>query len=287
MGRARPRVCYALNGDSRTMSLRLVAPVVLICAAAPLSAAPGEALLEAMRVPEIVQVMREEGLDYAQEMGEDLLPGGATRGWRAVVSQVYDTEALEEVVRGQFIDSFAGTEAGPLLDFFTSEDGQRVVDLEITARRTLIDDDLEASAREAYQALDGTDDPRLEQIEAFVEANDLVEANVVGAMNASYQFYLGLVDGGAFEMTEEEILSEVWAQEEDTRSDTREWLYAFLLVAYRPLSDAVLDEYVALSASPEGRAMNRALFAGFNAMYDEISYGLGLAAAQQMLGEEL
>ncbi|SDI73599.1 hypothetical protein SAMN04487993_100974 [Salipiger marinus] len=287
MGRARPRVCYALNGDSRTMSLRLVAPVVLICAAAPLSAAPGEALLEAMRVPEIVQVMREEGLDYAQEMGEDLLPGGATRGWRAVVSQVYDTEAMEEVVRGQFIDSFAGTEAGPLLDFFTSEDGQRVVDLEITARRTLIDDDLEASAREAYQALDGTDDPRLEQIEAFVEANDLVEANVVGAMNASYQFYLGLVDGGAFEMTEEEILSEVWAQEEDTRSDTREWLYAFLLVAYRPLSDAVLDEYVALSASPEGRAMNRALFAGFNAMYDEISYGLGLAAAQQMLGEEL
>ena len=287
MGRARPRVCYALNGDSRTMSLRLVAPVVLICAAAPLSAAPGEALLEAMRVPEIVQVMREEGLDYAQEMGEDLLPGGATRGWRAVVSQVYDTEAMEEVVRGQFIDSFAGTEAGPLLDFFTSEDGQRVVDLEITARRTLIDDDLEASAREAYQALDGTDDPRLEQIEAFVEANDLVEANVVGAMNASYQFYLGLVDGGAFEMAEEEILSEVWAQEEDTRSDTREWLYAFLLVAYRPLSDAVLDEYVALSASPEGRAMNRALFAGFNAMYDEISYGLGLAAAQQMLGEEL
>ncbi|MGR3823199.1 MAG: DUF2059 domain-containing protein [Salipiger marinus] len=269
------------------MSLRLVAPVVLICAAAPLSAAPGEALLEAMRVPEIVQVMREEGLDYAQEMGEDLLPGGATRGWRAVVSQVYDTEAMEEVVRGQFIDSFAGTETGPLLDFFTSEDGQRVVDLEITARRTLIDDDLEASAREAYQALDGTDDPRLEQIEAFVEANDLVEANVVGAMNASYQFYLGLVDGGAFEMTEEEILSEVWAQEEDTRSDTREWLYAFLLVAYRPLSDAVLDEYVALSASPEGRAMNRALFAGFNAMYDEISYGLGLAAAQQMLGEEL
>ena len=287
MGRARPRVCYALNGDSRTMSLRLVAPVVLICAAAPLSAAPGEALLEAMRVPEIVQVMREEGLDYAQEMGEDLLPGGATRGWRAVVSQVYDTEAMEEVVRGQFIDSFAGTEAGPLLDFFTSEDGQRVVDLEITARRTLIDDELEASAREAYQAVDGTDDPRLEQIEAFVEANDLVEANVVGAMNASYQFYLGLVDGGAFEMTEEEILSEVWAQEEDTRSDTREWLYAFLLVAYRPLSDAVLDEYVALSASPEGRAMNRALFAGFNAMYDEISYGLGLAAAQQMLGEEL
>lgn len=287
MGRARPRVCYALNGDSRTMSLRLVAPVVLICAAAPLPAAPGEALLEAMRVPEIVQVMREEGLDYAQEMGEDLLPGGATRSWRAVVSQVYDTEAMEEVVRGQFIDSFAGTEAGPLLDFFTSEDGQRVVDLEITARRTLIDDDLEASAREAYQALDGTDDPRLEQIEAFVEANDLVEANVVGAMNASYQFYLGLVDGGAFEMTEEEILSEVWAQEEDTRSDTREWLYAFLLLAYRPLSDAVLDEYVALSASPEGRAMNRALFAGFNAMYDEISYGLGLAAAQQMLGEEL
>ena len=64
-----------------------------------------------------------------------------------------------------------------------------------------------------------------------------------------------MVEGGALEMSEGEILADVWAQEEDTRADTEEWLYGFLLLAYQPLSDDQLDDYVALSASPEGRAL--------------------------------
>ena len=117
--------------------------------------------------------------------------------------------------------------------------------------------------------------------------NDLIEANVAGALNASYRFYAGLVEGGAIEMTESEILADVWSQEEETRTDTTEWLYGFLLMAYQPLDADQMDAYVALSASPEGRALNRALFDAFNKMYDDISYGLGLAVAQQMRGQDL
>ena len=40
-------------------------------------------------------------------------------------------------------------------------------------------------------------------------------------------------------------------------------------------------------SSAPGRAMNAALFAGFNEMYDRISYALGLAAAQELAAEEL
>jgi hypothetical protein len=120
-----------------------------------------------------------------------------------------------------------------------------------------------------------------------VEANDLVEANVAGALNASFHFYRGLVEGGAFSMSESDILNEVWGQEEDTRQDTREWLYGFLLLAYRKMADPALETYIDLSASEQGRRLNIALFAGFNRMYDEISYALGLAAAREMQGQDL
>ncbi|NVK60443.1 MAG: hypothetical protein HWE37_10270, partial [Rhodobacteraceae bacterium] len=101
------------------------------------------------------------------------------------------------------------------------------------------------------------------------------------------RFYLGLVDGGALEMSERDIADEVWSQEPETRADTREWLYGYLLMSYGPIADKDLEDYVALSSTEEGKAMNRALFDGFNAMYDEISYALGLAAAQQMMAQDL
>lgn len=159
--------------------------------------------------------------------------------------------------------------------------------MELAARREMIDDDVESAAREAFQGLDGSADPRLALLDAFVDANDLLESNVVGALNASYEFYLGLADGGAIAMSEDEILAEVWSQEPDTRADSREWLYAYLLMAYAPMSDAALGDYIDMSSTPEGRAMNRALFAGFNGMYDQISYALGRAAARQMIAQEL
>jgi hypothetical protein len=151
----------------------------------------------------------------------------------------------------------------------------------------MVDDGVEAAARDAYAMAKADDTALLSRVERFVEANDLVEANVEGALNASFQFYRGLVDGGAFEMSEADILADVWAQEDATRADTREWLLGFLLLAYGPLEKAALDDYIALSRSEAGQALNRALFAGFNRMFDEVSYALGLAAARQMQAQEL
>ncbi len=272
------------------MALRFVACLLSATLASPViadPARPADALLDRLGLPEIVQIMREEGIGSGTEMARDLIPGGATQGWQASVARIYDTDAMEEVVRAEFQESFGDTDATPLLRFFGSETGERVVEVELSARRALIDDGVEAAAREVFRGLDGSSDERLGLVTDFVQANDLVEANVTGALNASFQFYAGLVDGGALEMTEREILDEVWSQEPETRADSREWLYAYLLMAYEPLPEGDLEAYVDLSSSPEGKAMNRALFAGFNTMYDNISYALGLAAAKQMQAQEL
>lgn len=253
----------------------------------PVAASPATELLSAMGVERIIELMRAEGIEYGDEIAEDLLPSGPTASWQATVSRIYDTDAMHEVVEAGFVEALGDADVNPLLDFFTSERGEKLVALELSAREAMMDEAVEDSAREAYRTLEAEDDPRLELVSEFVDANDLIEANVVGALNSSFMFYRGLVDGGAFQMSEEDILTEVWHQEAETRLDTREWVYGFLLMAYGPLEDETLRSYVELSRTEAGRAMNRALFAGFDQMYGDISYALGLASARQMQGQDL
>ena len=126
-------------------------------------------------------------------------------------------------------------------------------------------------------------------MEDFVDANELVDSNVVGAMNSNYAFYVGLMDGGAFaqDMTEDSILSDVWSQEPEIRADTIDWVYSYLALAYQPISDDDIAVYTALSKTDEGRALNRAIFGAFDTMYTTISMALGQGAAQFMVGEDL
>lgn len=266
----------------------VLAGLVSWLAAIPLRAAPADALYEALRIDDMLSVMRDEGKAYGRELGQDLFAGGTSPRWDALLDEIYDPAKMRDLVRRDFAAALAGTDTAPLVAFFTAQTGQRIVGLELEAREAMIEDAVEEAARERFRQLEtASDAARLDQVTRFIAANDLLEANVAGALNASFRFYRGLVDGGGFQMSEQEILSDVWAQEEETREDTREWLYAFLLLAYEPLEDDTLDAYIALSATPEGRALNRALFAAFNRMYDEISYALGLAAAQQMQGQDL
>jgi hypothetical protein len=83
------------------------------------------------------------------------------------------------------------------------------------------------------------------------------------------------------------MLAEIWAQEPEMREETRDWMQAYLTMAYQPLAQEVLEAYIALYRSPEGQQLNRALFAAFDAMYEELSYQLGLATALTMEGEDL
>lgn len=273
----------------------VLATAMLIAIVPPLSAQTGpsaDLLLDRLGLPETVDVMRKEGLSYGRELAAEMLPGGGGDSWVEVVERIYDTERMEQTVRTGFAGAWADEETAnreKVETFFASDAGQEVVRLEISARDAMTDPDVEEAARAAYRQRSGQDgaNPRLDEIRRFIETNDLIDANVVGAMNSSFAFYAGLVDGGAFEMSEEEILAVVWESEADNRTDTREWLYAYMMMAYQPLEDDALRAYVDLAASASGQALNRALFAGFDKMYVDISYALGLALARQMTAQEL
>jgi hypothetical protein len=248
-----------------------------------------DALFAAIGLPDMLMIMREEGLEYGETLAVDMFPSGTTPLWAGAVSEIYDAEMMFEEVRGAFGEALEGDDIDAMLAFYTSAPGAAIIDLEVSARRALLDDAVEAASKDnaAIAMMDET--PRFQMVQEFVAVNDLIESNVVGALNSNYAFYMGLIDGGAAlpGVTADTALQDVWAQEPEIRSSTTEWVYSFLLMAYQPLSDADMQAYIAFSNTDAGEDINGALFEAFNGMFDDISRALGLAASRFMISQEL
>ncbi|WP_102223068.1 DUF2059 domain-containing protein [Acidimangrovimonas sediminis] len=244
-------------------------------------------LYAALRLPDLLEVMRDEGVDYGKALADQLFPGDDGPAWQATVRRIYDPRRMTELFEGAFGPRMSDRDRHAALVFLTSPLGRRIVGLEISARRALLDPDVEAEAEARLKAMAAHKDPRLALLRRFAEANGLVEANVAGALNANFAFYTGLADGHApgLDFDRDQILAEVAHQQEEVRRETRGWLYPFLATAYAPLSDDELHRYIEFSQSPAGKSLNRALFASFDVMFNHISHDLGLAAAG-MLGSE-
>lgn len=257
----------------------------------PVDAARVSALTDTMMMGDIMAVMREEGLEYGKTLSSEMFPDQSGAQWDAVVALIYDSATMRSRFDAALAQALVGAEPEleEIENFFGSEQGQNILRLEIEARRALLDSELEDAAKLAWEDLRAEGGPRVEKLTQFVEANDLIESNVMGAMNANLAFYRGLSESGAFpqEMTEDQMLSDVWGQEPDVRAETTDWLFPFLSLAYRPLTDEDLSAYIAFSETPAGQKMNSALFAAYDAVFTRISYDLGRAAAKQMQGEDI
>lgn len=248
-----------------------------------------ESVYQAIGLPALIEIMREEGIAYGAELEAELFPGRGRASWAAAVERVYGLERMQAAIRAGLAAELDDGEIDGIMAFFETEAGARIIGLEIAARRALLDKAVEEAAREAWAALEAEGGARWELLIEFAEVNDLVESNVAGAMTSNYAFYMGLVDGGAFgmDMPEAQVLSDVWAQEPAIREETVDWVFSFTALAYQPLSDAEFQAYVDFSATPAGQALNNAIFAAFNPMFVEMSRQMGRDAAQFLAGRDL
>lgn len=273
------------------MSSRCLGPVVaLTILASPLQAATPEeleALHRALGLDELLKIVADEGIQQGEDLRMDLFPGQGGSGWSKIVSDIYASDRLIGVFREEFDRELAAVDVDPILEFYATDTGSKIRQVEIDARRAIMSDEVEAAAEAAFETLKVEDAARLPLLESFVSVNGLIDRNVTGAMNSSLAFYKGLEAGGGFEMGEEQMLREVWSQESEIRADTEVWVYAYLTLAYEPLDDAELGEYVQLASSEAGQDLNSALFAGFYGVFERVSYQLGRAASSYMIGEEL
>lgn len=251
--------------------------------------AGAERLAAALDLPGVLEVMRQEGLDYGRDLAAEMLNGRGGPGWQAALDETYDVARLSATVLPVFSAALDGHDTAAMEAFFDAPAGRRIVALEIGARRAFLEEAVEEAAKLRVAEMEMSADPRLDRIDAFIAAGDLIEANVTGGLNSSLAFWRGLSDGGfpSRDMPEEDMLAQVWSQEPEIRAETTEWLRAYLGLAYEPLPDADLEAYIAFSRSPPGQALNRALFAAFDRMFADVSYRLGREVARGLAGQEL
>ena len=248
-----------------------------------------DTLYRALGLPDVIEIMREEGVSYGDVMQKDLLQGRGGDRWDALVDDIYNLDQMVAIVRTRLDRELAGEDLAPMIAFFDSEIGRQIVQLEVSARRAFLETEIEDAAKDALALMIDNEDPRLDLIEDFAAAGDYIENNVLGALNSNFAFFVGLNASGDFpvEMSEEDIIADVWGQEPEIRDTTTQWLYAYLGLAYQPLSDDQLQTYIDFARTPEGRVLNQAIFSAFDEMFIVISEALGRAASQFLAGQEL
>ncbi len=268
----------------------ILAVVMSVGSAAAERAERFSTMVDVLMLGDVIAIMHEEGVDYALGLESEMFPGRGGQAWADSVTDLYDRDMMEAVFVERLAQEFSDpAQIDAVIDFFGEGRGQRILELEVTARRAMLDESVDEAARERWEELRVTGDPLLERLRDFAEANELIESNVAGAMNSNFAFYFGLIDGGAmgYDMTEDQVLADVWGQEEAIRIETETWLYSYLTLAYQPLDPDDLEAYTAFSLTPEGRALNHALFAAFDTLFTGISRNLGLAAARHMSGQDI
>jgi hypothetical protein len=289
---------HALKGPAmfRRLFLSLVAALGFtgaitgaITGAALAQTSDADALFDLVGLPQIVAIMRDEGLDYGETIARDMFPAGMTPRWAAQLDRIYDTDTMVAQMRQAFVAALDGQDVSGALDFYGSDLGQRIVTLEIAARAAMLDPTIDATSKEFAVEQAQADTPRYRLINDFIVANDLIEANVVGGLNSNFAFIDALVSGGATlpGVTADSLLADVWAQEDAIRASTAEWITAFLLLAYAPLEDAEIAELTSFSQTPAGRIMTQAVFTAFDEIFVLVARDLGSAASGFIISQDL
>jgi Uncharacterized protein conserved in bacteria (DUF2059) len=262
---------------------------VTLTAMAPAVAATIEELSQALQIRQVADILAAEGTTYGDTIESNMFPGRGGAGWDGIVQQIYVAETMADKLDQGLEQELAQVDLDPLVRFFASDMGRRIITLELSARDAFRDAQIEEAATEVARDLIAGEGGRYQLLREFIEVNDLIESNVVGALNANMAFYRGMEAGGAFGggMTENQMLSDVWTEESAIRADTLIWLYAYLGLAYQPLQDDDLRAYIDLSKTPGGQALNRALFVAYDHMYNDISFRMGQMTAVFMSGDAL
>ncbi|KIN72444.1 DUF2059 domain-containing protein [Sulfitobacter guttiformis] len=267
---------------------RIIAALMIVLTALPAWAdARHTVLMDVLKINELSAILHEEGLEFGATLNREWLEEKGGPAWSGQVVRIYDTLRISEGIRAGLEPAFEGDELEQAISFFASDLGSKIVSLENSARAAMGDPLIEEEARARFAQVQEGDDPKLAQIERMIEAGDLLNRNVTSTLNANYQFLRALVDGDVYVMSDEEILSDVQAEREAITADTLNWLGGFMTLAYSPLSVDELTTYADFASSPAGKALNSGFFAGFDPLYEDISYALGRAMAFNMAAEEL
>jgi hypothetical protein len=288
-------------GTALLVGAMLVAPIKAIAQSAP---PIGEAknlpehanrvaidgLLGSLQLNEMLDIMIEEELAFGEDLRADMLPDMSKTRWQRDLRVKISAGELRTIFTDAFTRTLDGMEA-PLktqvVTFGADPLVVKAIDLEVKARRLLLDADVENAAYD--HAVKSEKTSRFKAISTYINALDLVETNVAGSLNSNLVFYREMVMGGAFpyEVSEQQMVSDVAGEADAMRQEIGEWLTAYLNMAYAPMSDAEFERFSTLATSDAGRAFYHAADRGYDAVFSYNSKVLGAMIAGHIAGEAL
>lgn len=253
---------------------------------------PGDPVLDALRIGEVARILHDEAVQSAEGLAEGLVDPARHAAWADMVSRINAPPRLERELRDAFDAALDPAAAGDITAFLGSALGERIVGLEISAREVLSNPGVEEAAAERFAEASEAGTPRAAQVTAFIDANDLIDSNVVGALNANAAFLEGMrsiAESGALPgfVPGGDIRAQVWGQEPAIREDTESWVTAFVSLAYDPLPEEDFASYITFSESDAGQALNGALFDAFDRVFVLTARETGAALAGMMTSEDL
>lgn len=249
-------------------------------------------LWAALRLDDLLPILQSEALVQADDMAAILFERGSDAGWVDRVAEIHDPQRLAELLREGMTTALAEqpTEAiSAGVAFYETDLGRQIARLDLQGRQAMLDSDAEAAAIAAYRDAERIGGQRVDQLQELLDQTDLIEQNVASGLNAALAFAYGFADAGGYQvpMSEAEILAETWAQEGEIRSQTQEWIMAYLYLAYAPLTEDELGAFVRFATSDAGRALWSTQMSGFDHVYRTTSYDMGQAAALHISGRQL
>ena len=241
-----------------------------------------------LQMDKVFEILREEGIAASSDVTQQEDGITPSRAWILRLEQIYQTDKMRAAFEHGMRDVPNIEASSAALDFLETPLGERLIRIELEARRALMDDSVEDGMRDQVKRMRKFDPQRLRLYTKFIRANDLIESNVAGALNSNIAFYRGLATSPDFRdtMNDSFILSTVMEQEREIRKDTEEWMMNFSALAYAPLSAEEIWDYIDISNTDAGQKLNAVLFSGFDKLFEMQSYELGRAMGEFMIGED-
>ena len=159
--------------------------------------------------------------------------------------------------------------------------------LETTGRVAISNDAVEDMAISIAQDALQAKDERAELLQSATQEKGTTEYNLSGAFAARFAFFSGLSEADELGISQDQIMALIAADEDSLRAEIDQWVLGFVFMAYRPLSDAQLADYLAFQMSATGTALNQALFESFNAVSVHNAGQLGKLLATALQARDL
>lgn len=235
-----------------------------------------ERLLDAIGLPDLIAVFAIEGQEAGAAIDDGFLNGQGGAVWDETVRRLYDPQRLEQEMRAGVVAELDGDMAAQALMFFDSDLGQKIVELEVQARRAMLDPALEARAKSASSANSNA-------ITRFLEARNLVVRNTDVGVSSQTAFFAGLTATSP----SQDALPDPEARRDTIRTESEAWLRGYYALAQSPLSEDEVAIYTAFWETDVGKALDDALFSAFANSYETLSFALGQAAGRLSVQNEL